>query len=138
MANQYALRGEIPGAHHLRGALNDSGGTLEKSRFVVGDETSIDYPAADTNVVYGLLRGTTLDGQMGNVQQFGKGIAQVGAAGATKNLRLTVEAATGKVVDWGPAAGDNQTIVGIALETGAADEFIEIEISSIGMIGQGA
>jgi hypothetical protein len=138
MANQYALRGEIPGAHHLRAALNDSGGTLAEGRFVVGNEKSIDYPAAQTDVVYGLLRMTTLDGRMGNVQTLGKGIAQVGAAGATENTRLTIEAATGKVVNWAPGAGVNRTIVGIALETGAADEKIEIEILPPGVIGQGA
>lgn len=138
MANQFALRGEILGAHHLRDCLNDSGSTLEAARFVVGNEQSIDYPAAQTDVIYGLLRMQTLDGRVGNVQQFGKGIAQVGAAGATSGARLTIEATTGKVVDWAPGAGVNRSIVAIALETGAADELIEIEIVSPGMIGQGA
>jgi hypothetical protein len=139
MANEYCLPYERPPEHHLRDALNNSGAAIAAKRFVKGNENGILYPAANTDVVYGLVRMGADDGKMCNVQLAGTGVATAGSGGVTANVRLTVEAATGKVVPWAPAAGVNATIVGISTNAASADGDVFVElVGGPGVIAQGA
>lgn len=138
MAGEFCLPYERPGDHHLRDALNSSGAAIVAKRFVKGSEAGILYPTAVADAIYGLVRLGAADGLMCNVQLGGQGIATAGAAGVTAGSRLTIEANTGKVVDWAPAAGVNAAIVGKAITTAAADGDCMMELLGPGAIGQGA
>lgn len=139
MANEYCLPYERPPEHHLRDALNSTGSDIAAKRFVKGNENSILYPTAKTDVVYGLVRIGAATGQMCNVQLAGTGVATAGSGGVAANVRLTVEANTGKVVAWAPTAGANEVVVGISTNAASADGDVIVELTGgPGVIAQGA
>jgi len=95
-------------------------------RKVVGQKFSMDFPAAVTGVIYGVVvdyQGIQ-PGAVGNQQIRGLGRVLVGAAGATAGSRVSADA-TGRVVN---SAGTN-VILGTAMETGVVGDIIEVELA---------
>lgn len=115
---------------------NGTGGTLSGFLAVKGGPSAITLPTANTQAVYGILQEDVVDGAFGNVQVEGVAVCTAGATGITEGARLTVEANTGKLVDWAPGAGVNQTIVGLCLKAAAADKLGEVLLGA-GGVGQG-
>jgi non-ribosomal peptide synthetase component F len=137
------FRRETPDhGHNLRPGLNSTGSTITGKRFVAfgasGDPPLITLPANNTTaIIYGLLRADLPTGEVGSVMTGGKGVATAGTGGVTKFTRLTVEAATGKVVAWAPSADDNAVFVGTAMQDALVDEDVEVLINPTAAIAQG-
>lgn len=117
---------------------NASGSTIPAYRCVQGSRSSIALAAGITAVPFGITAQDIADGERGDIANDGEIIATAGSGGVTAGQRLMPEAGgTGKLVPWSASAGANATVVGLCMQTAAADELFTVKWG-VAAIGQGA
>jgi hypothetical protein len=137
MTIKYELT-ELPEA--LRDGLNASGGAIATKRFVTGHQDSISLPAANTDAVFGVLRGQGLAAPNTNIANNvrasvmirGKAILTAGVGGISAGQRVMPEAATGKGIAW----TSGKSVGGVAQTDAVADADFEIELTGPGSTAQ--
>lgn len=139
MAIKYELTEQV-GPESLRDGHNGTGVDIPTKRFVTGYQDAISLPAATTDPILGVTRGTgsvvtspaIKDGQNGSVAIRGKVIVTAGVGGVTKGTRVMAEAATGKAIAW----TTGKSIGGIAMTDAIADADAEVELTGPGATAQ--
>lgn len=120
-----------------RDGYNATGTDIPANLCVVGSYAAIALPAANTDLFVGVTRSLATNGYRTSLCNRGIVPVIAGSGGVTAGQRLTMEAATGKVVPLAPATGVNQTLVGWATTTAAANATALVELAGPGAQIQG-